>query len=85
MRQEALEEAEANRLKDNSTPDYLEGVNPPWNNGRKEVEDLYDTMMVEDFKKRIADIRNSGDHRRSSDESGKATKAKGGPGGQGRR
>ncbi len=85
MRQEALDEAEANRLKDNSTPDYLEGVNPPWNNDRKEVDDLYDKMMVEEFKSRIAGIRNSDDNRRSSEESGKATKAKGGPGGQGRR
>jgi hypothetical protein len=85
LRQEALEEAEANRLMDKSTPDYLEGVKPPWNDGRKEVEDLYDKMMVDEFKTRIADVRNSGDNRRSSDESGKATKAKGGPGGQGRR
>jgi hypothetical protein len=84
LRQEALDEAEAKRLRDKSTPDYLEGVNPPWNDGRKDVEDLYDEMMVEDFKKRIAAIRSS-DNRRSSDESGKATKAKGGPGGQGRR
>ncbi len=70
---------------DKSTPDYLEGVDPPWNEGRTEGENLYDEMMVEDFKKMIADIRNSGDNRRSSDESGKATKAKGRPGGQGRR
>jgi hypothetical protein len=85
LRQEALDVAEANRLKDNSTPDYLEGVKPPWNNGRKEVNDLYDKMMVEEFKSRIAGIRNSDDNKRSSEESGKATKAKGGPGGQGRR
>jgi hypothetical protein len=85
LRQEALAEAEANRLKDKATPDYLEGVPPPWNDGRKEIEDLYDKMMVEDFTKRIADVRSSDDNRRSSDESGKATTAKGGPGGQGRR
>jgi hypothetical protein len=85
LRQEALEEAEANRMMDKSTPDYLEVVEPPWNDGRKEIEDLYDKMMVEDFKKRIADVRSSDDTRRSSDESGKATTAKGGPGGQGRR
>jgi hypothetical protein len=84
LRQKALDEAEANRLKDKSTPDYLEGVNPPWNNGRKEVDDLYNKMMAEEFKSRIANIRNSDDNRRSSEESGKATKAKGGPGGQGR-
>jgi len=85
LRQEALDEAEANRLKDNSTPDYLEGVNPPWNNGRGEIDSLYDKMMVEEFRKRIAKIRNSDDNGRSSEESRKAEKAKGGPGGQGRR
>jgi hypothetical protein len=84
LRQKALDEAEANRLKDNSTPDYLEGVSPPWNDGRKEVDDRYDKMMVEEFKSRIASIRNSDYNRRSSEESGKANKAKGGPGGQGR-
>jgi hypothetical protein len=43
------------------------------------------SRMVEKFKSRIAGIRNSDVNRRSSEESGKATKAKGGPGGQGRR
>jgi hypothetical protein len=85
FRREALDEAEANRLKDNSTPDYLEGVNPPWNNGSDEVVSLYDKMMVEEFRKRIAKIRNIDDNGRSSEESRKAEKAKGGPGGQGRR
>ncbi len=56
LRQEALEKAKVDRLLDKSTPDYLEGVDPPWNDGRKEVEDLYDEMMVEDFEQRIAAI-----------------------------
>ena len=85
LRKEALDEAEADRMLDKPTPDYLEGVNPPWNDGRKETEDLYDKMMVEEFKKRIADTRSGNDNRRASDESGKAAAAKGGPGGQGRR
>jgi hypothetical protein len=81
LRQEALEKAEVDRLLDKSTPDYLEGVDPPWNDGRKEVEDLYDDMMVEEFEQRIAAIHTSSDSRQSSEESGKAEKAKGGPGG----
>ncbi len=73
LRKKALEKAEADRLQDKSAPDYLQGIDPPWNDGRKEVEDLYDEMMVDDFEQRIAAILE------------KAEKAKGGPGGQGRR
>jgi hypothetical protein len=68
-----------------SGPDYLHGVAPQWNDGRKEIYDLYDEMMVDDFKQRIAGIRSSSAGKRALDDAEKAEKAKSGPGGQVRR
>jgi hypothetical protein len=85
LRLKALNEVESDRLRKKSAPDHLEGVEPPWNDGRKEVHDLYDEMMVEDFEQRIAAIRFSSAGKRALEDAEKAEKAKGGPGGQDRR
>ncbi len=77
MRLKALNDAEAERLRNKSAPDYLEGVEPPWNDGRKEIDDLYDEMMVEEFERRIASIRFSGAGKRALED---AEKARDGPG-----
>ncbi len=39
------------------TPEWLEDATPPWNSERSEAVELYNEMMVEDFKQRIRDIR----------------------------
>jgi hypothetical protein len=85
LRLKALNEAEADRLRNKSAPDYLEGIDPPWNDGRKEIDDLYDEMMVDDFEQRIAVIRNTSADKRGLEDAEKAEKARGGPGGHGRR
>jgi hypothetical protein len=82
LRSNALNLAEEERKQGKSAPDYLEGVDPPWNDGRKEVHDLYDEMMVEDFKLRITSIRASSADKRAMEEAERAEKAKGGPWGQ---
>jgi hypothetical protein len=77
-RQRVLNRAETNRLTQLPTPRWLDRVHPPWDSERGEAIQCYNDMMVEDIKQRIREIR-----ARSVDE--KLAKAKGGPGGQGRR
>ncbi len=56
LRRKALNRVEQERKQGKSAPDYLEGIEPPWNDERQEVLDLYDEMMVQDFEERIAGI-----------------------------
>jgi hypothetical protein len=65
-----------------SGPDYLDSIQPPWNDGRKEIIELHDEYMIEVFGQRIAVIKASSAGKRALDDAGKAEKAKGGPGGQ---
>ncbi len=77
-RERVLNRAETNRLTQMPTPRWFHRVHPPWDSARGEAIQCYNDMMVEDFKQRIKEIR-----ARSVAE--KLAKAKGGPGGQGRR
>jgi hypothetical protein len=85
MRRKALNRAEQERKQGKSAPDYLEGIEPPWNDERQEILDLYDEMMVLDFEERISGIETASATKRAMEEAESARKSKGGPGGQGRR
>jgi hypothetical protein len=84
-RQRVLNRAETNRLTQLPTPRWLDRATPPWDSERGEAIECYNDMMVEDFKQRIRDIRARSVSMRVRDDAGKLAKAKGGPGGQGRR
>jgi hypothetical protein len=84
-RRKALNRAEQERKQGKSTPDYLEGIEPPFNDERQEILDLYDEMMVQDFEESIACIETASAANRAMEEAESSRKSKGGPGGQGRR
>jgi hypothetical protein len=80
-----LNRAETSRLTQGPTPRWLDRAIPPWNVERGEAIECYNDMMVEDFKQRIRDIRARSVSMQARNDAGKLAKAKGGPGGQGRR
>jgi hypothetical protein len=80
-----LNQAERERKQGRSAPGYLEGIEPPWNDERQEILDLYDEMAIQDFKDRIASIETASATIRAMEEAENTRKSKGGPGGQGRR
>jgi hypothetical protein len=84
-RRKELNQAERDRKQGRSAPGYLEGVEPPWNDERQEILDLYDEMAIQDFKDRIASIETASATIRAMEEAENTRKSKGGPGGQGRR
>jgi hypothetical protein len=84
-RRKALNLAEQERKQGKSTPDYLEGIDPPFNDEREEILDLYDDMMVQDFEENIAGIETASAANWAMEEAERERKSKGGPGGQGRR
>jgi hypothetical protein len=85
QRRQALNRAEQERKQGKSAPDYLEGIEPPWDDERQEILDLHDEMMVQDFEERIAGIETASAAKRAMEDAESARKSKGGPGGQGRR
>jgi hypothetical protein len=84
-RRKVLNRAEQERKQGKATPDYLEGIAPPFNDERQEILDLYDEMMVQDFEESIAGIESASAANRAMEEAESARKSKGGPGGQERR
>ncbi len=84
-RQRVLNRAETARLTQGPTPKWLERATPPWDSESGEAIECYNDMMVEDFKQRIREIRARSVSMRVRNDAEKLAKAKGGPGGQGRR
>jgi hypothetical protein len=84
-RRKELNRAEQERKQGKSAPGYLEGIEPPWDDERQEILDLYDEMAIQDFEERIASIELASATIREMEEADSARKSKGGPGGQGRR
>jgi hypothetical protein len=85
QRRKELNHAERERKQGKSAPGYLEGIEPPWNDERQEILDLYDEMTIQDFEERIASIESASATIRAMEKAESARKSKGGPGGQGRR
>jgi hypothetical protein len=84
-RQRFLNRAESARVAKRPTPEWLEAATPPWDSERSEAIECYKEMMVEDFKQKIRDVRACSVAMRALNDAEKVAKAKGGPGGQGRR
>ena len=85
QRSKELNQAERERKQGRSAPGYLEGIEPPWNDERQEILDLYDEMAIQDLMDRIASIETASATIRAMEEAENTRKSKGGPGGQGRR
>jgi hypothetical protein len=56
-RTEVLNSAEAARLRNEETPIWLHDSSPPWNEGTGLAITRYDEMVVDDFKLKIAELR----------------------------
>jgi hypothetical protein len=57
MREEWLKKAEQERIKNGTVPAALHDVEPPYDKGRGLAHMRYNEMIVNNFEKRIADLR----------------------------
>ena len=82
IRTQVLNSAEEARRRNEETPIWLHDSTPPWNEGTGLAITRYDEMMVDDFKRKIARLR---ERNASLCVSEDAAKKRDGPRGQGHR